>query len=144
MNFRHPFELGLAQFSPILLFEPSRGVLQTRPEATFLLLLYKSVTHYSLVPPLKTSETLEIIGNMPSGFSVSSRVGGGSVADLFSLSSPILVSNLPSSIFQTGTTHRHIPTHTHAEKKTPTHGSLCTAYLPWLITQKRNARRKVR
>lgn len=32
MNFRHPFELGLAQFSPILLFELSSGVLETRPE----------------------------------------------------------------------------------------------------------------
>ncbi len=48
MNFRHPFELGLAQFNPVLLFELSRGVLQTRPEAKFALVLQDYDTLFSL------------------------------------------------------------------------------------------------
>lgn len=48
MNFRHPFELGLAQFSSIQLFEVSRGVFQMRLQAKFALVLQECDTLFSL------------------------------------------------------------------------------------------------
>lgn len=62
------------------------------------------------------------------------RKGGGSEADFYLLSFPISVCNLPSSIFS----NRHSLTHTYTHTHTDTHtlGSLCSEYLPCLITQK--------
>lgn len=99
MNFRHPFELGLAQFSPILLFEVSRGVLQTGPEANFALVLQDCDTLFSFTCT-QDQRNLGIIENMSSAF------------QLFPLSFPILVSNLPSSIFQADMTQTHTQTPT--------------------------------
>lgn len=130
MNFRHPFELGLAQFSPILLFEPSRGVLQTRPEATFLHLFYKSVTHYSLEPPHKTSETLESSEICHLDFSVSSRWGEKQGVRL-TYSPYRLLSRFPIClpVFFKQARHTDIYLHTHTQRKRHPHTALCAPHI---------------
>lgn len=57
MNFRHPFELGLAQFSSIQLFEVGRGVFYTRPEAKFALVLQECDILFFFLLALKTGGT---------------------------------------------------------------------------------------
>lgn len=68
--------------------------------------------------------------NRPSAFHWVVWEGGG--ADFYLLSFPISVSNLPFSIFQTGTA-------SHTQRHPHTLRSLCSEYLPWLITQKSKA-----
>ena len=122
MNFRHPFELGLAQFSPILLFELSRGILQTRPEAKFALVLQECDTLFSLTCS-QDQWNPEIIRNMPSAFQW--VVGKeGSAADLFPYLS---LSQFPICLPVFFKQARYA--HTHTRKDTHTHTTLCAPHI---------------
>lgn len=109
VNFRHSFEPGLAQFSPVLLFELSRGVLQTRPEGKRAPIPCDCDT-YQCPWPLKAGNHQE---NRPSAFHW--VVWKGRVVKLISICYRLL-SGFPICLpvfFKQAQTRTHTDTHTH-------------------------------
>lgn len=135
MNFRHSFEPGLAQFSPVLLFELSRGALQTRPEGERAPIPRDSDT---LWEPTCARDVwkLETIGKT-NRLHFAEEFGKEGEWSWF-LSAVVSYLGFQSAFqyFSNRQSLTHMYTHTL--------GSLCSEYLPWLITQKSKATEKGR
>lgn len=129
MNFRHSFEPGLAQFSPVLLFELSRGALQTRPEGERAPIPRDCDT---LWEPTCARDVwkLETVGKTDHLHFAEEFGKEGEWSWFLSAVVSYLGFQSASQYFSS----RQSLTHTYTRN---TLGSLCSEYLPWLITQKK-------
>lgn len=135
VNFRHSFEPGLAQFSPVLLFELSRGALQTRPEGERAPIPRDCDT---LWEPTCARDVwkLETVGKTHHLHFAEEFGKEGEWSWFLSAVVSYLGFQSASQYFSSRQSLTHTYTHTL--------GSLCSEYLPWLITQKSKATGKGR